>query len=206
MLSHSRASESGNKGELTAEEADALDWSKRKVCREGGEFTRGVLCSLEVRTRWKMSRLKRAKCKECDLIAIRCYIILLGGRAGLWVIMDFYLIVMSWKPGFNPATEVIDEVAVWVRLSVISMDFYDKKIVYAIGSKIGRVIKVDGPTARMKRGRFARFCIEVDLTKPLLPHYAINDMNYLIEYKSMNLLYLKCGNYEHVKDFCKNVE
>ncbi|XP_028768306.1 uncharacterized protein LOC114725909 [Neltuma alba] len=122
---------------------------------------------------------------------------------GPWIVMDSYLVVMRWKPAFNPLSEVIDKVAVWVRLPVISIDLYDKKILYAIGSEIGRVIKVDGPTARRKRGRFARVCVEVDLKKPLLPHYAIDGRCYPIEYESMNLLCLACGTYGHVREDCK---
>lgn len=41
------------------------------------------------------------------------------------------------------------------------------KFLHAIGDQIGKAVRVDGNTLTQERGKYARLCAEVDLTKPL---------------------------------------
>lgn len=119
---------------------------------------------------------------------------------GPWVASDSYLVVKRWKPNFNMSKEVISKITVWIRLPLILMDYFDRKILFNMGSEVGRILKIDELMARRKRGRFVRICVKIDLTKPLLPQYVIDGVTYPIEYERMNLLCLKCGTFVHVKE------
>ncbi|KAG5066200.1 hypothetical protein JHK86_009931 [Glycine max] len=87
---------------------------------------------------------------------------------GLWLIHDHYLIVRDWSPNFHPQTKAIEKVVAWVRILGLPIEFYDAKVLYAIGDRIGRTMRVDRNTISRERGKYAIFCVEVDLTKPLL--------------------------------------
>lgn len=63
-------------------------------------------------------------------------------------------------------------------------------------------IKVDKNTLFRKRGKYARLCIQVNLTKPLMAMFAINGRHFKIEYEELYLLYLQCGKYGHTAEGC----
>ncbi|RYR22222.1 nucleolar protein 58-like [Arachis ipaensis] len=51
--------------------------------------------------------------------------------------------------------------------------------------------------ADMSRGKFARLCVEVDLTKPLLGRYLINGREYHIEYEGIHHICFTYGRVDH---------
>ncbi|XP_058734246.1 uncharacterized protein LOC131605976 [Vicia villosa] len=54
----------------------------------------------------------------------------------------------------------------------------------------------------MERGKYAQLCVEVDLTKPLLAMFNIEDRMFKLEYEGMHMLCLTCGRFGHFKDGC----
>ncbi|CAN1147553.1 hypothetical protein LINPERHAP2_LOCUS15946 [Linum perenne] len=61
---------------------------------------------------------------------------------------------------------------------------------------------MDLATAEGAKARYARVCVEIDLSKPLLGKYIISDRVFYIEYKSIeNFCYL-CGLYGYKADSC----
>jgi hypothetical protein len=110
--------------------------------------------------------------------------------------------VKEWSPNFQPATDTIEKVAVWVRISGLPIEYYDKKILTFIGNRIGKTVKVDKNTLLQERGKYARLCVEVDLTKALLAMFTIKGRKYNIEYEGLHLLCLNCGRFGHYKEGC----
>ncbi|CAN0826632.1 hypothetical protein LINGRAHAP2_LOCUS743 [Linum grandiflorum] len=53
------------------------------------------------------------------------------------------------------------------------------------------------------RGKYARVCVEVDLTKPLLSKYLLEGKKYLIAYEGLHGLCTICGMYKKSSDLCK---
>ncbi|XP_020963574.1 uncharacterized protein LOC110265121 [Arachis ipaensis] len=96
---------------------------------------------------------------------------------GPWKILDHYLTIRFWKPDFNPSEASIDTIAAWIRLPGLAIEYYHRAILEKIGNIVGRTLKVDSNTAEVSRGKFARICVEVDLTKPLVAQYQINGKN-----------------------------
>ncbi|KAI9087634.1 hypothetical protein K1719_030504 [Acacia pycnantha] len=70
------------------------------------------------------------------------------------------------------------------------------------GNSIGKVLKLDVHTASRGRNKFARVCIELDLTKPLVPHYMVDGVLKQVEYESLHALCLNCGLFGHFKESC----
>ncbi|PNX92703.1 hypothetical protein L195_g015844 [Trifolium pratense] len=121
---------------------------------------------------------------------------------GPWFIYDHYLTVKEWCPNFHPESDTIEEVAVWVRISGLPIEYYDSKVLNFIGNRVGKTVKVDKNTLMQERGKYARLCVQVDLTKPLLAMFTIKGRKYNIEYEGLHMLCLTCGKFGHYKEGC----
>ncbi|CAN1129318.1 hypothetical protein LINPERHAP2_LOCUS5155 [Linum perenne] len=72
-----------------------------------------------------------------------------------------------------------------------------------IGNHIGKTVRLDLATSEGARARYARVCVEVDLSRPLLGKYVIEDNVYLVEYESLDNICYSCGMYGHKEETCK---
>ncbi|CAN1846266.1 hypothetical protein LINPERHAP1_LOCUS38153 [Linum perenne] len=63
-------------------------------------------------------------------------------------------------------------------------------------------VRLDLATKEGSRCRYARVCVEIDLTKPLLGKYMIEDRVFKIEYESLENVCFDCGGYGHKKETC----
>jgi hypothetical protein len=89
-----------------------------------------------------------------------------------------------------------------VRISGLPIEFYDAKVLRFIGDRIGRTVKVDKNTLTQERGKYARLCVEVDLTKPLLAMSTIKEKKYHVAYEGLHLLCVTCGKFGHYTEGC----
>jgi hypothetical protein len=121
---------------------------------------------------------------------------------GPWFIYDHYLTVKEWSPNFHPASDTIKEVAVWLRISGLPIEYYDRRALEFIGNRIGKTVKVDKNTLSQERGKYARLCVQVNLSKPLLAMFTIKGRKYNIEYEGLHMLCTTCGRYGHYKEGC----
>lgn len=87
---------------------------------------------------------------------------------GSWFINDHYLTMKDWRPNFQPESDSIDEVAVWMRISGLPIEYYDTRALTTFGNRICRTIKVDKTTTKQERRKYARVRVAVNLSKPLL--------------------------------------
>ncbi|CAN1125433.1 hypothetical protein LINPERHAP1_LOCUS10832 [Linum perenne] len=71
-----------------------------------------------------------------------------------------------------------------------------------IGNHIGRTVRLDLATTEGARGRYARVCVEVDISKPLIGKFMIEDRTFLVEYESLENICHHCGIYGHKIDNC----
>ncbi|MBA0699117.1 hypothetical protein Goari_000782 [Gossypium aridum] len=69
------------------------------------------------------------------------------------------------KPNFNPATGMIPSTTVWIQLRGLPLEYFNEVLI-KVGKLVGRPIKLDSNTTYTTRGKFARICIEIDLSKP----------------------------------------
>ncbi|XP_057457271.1 uncharacterized protein LOC130748133 [Lotus japonicus] len=89
-------------------------------------------------------------------------------EGGPWMIFDHYLAVSTWSRDFvSPAAKVTKTLA-WVRIPGLNVVYYDESFLLSIANVIGTPVKVDTNTLKAERGRFARICVEIDLTEPVV--------------------------------------
>ncbi|CAN0829580.1 hypothetical protein LINGRAPRIM_LOCUS3002 [Linum grandiflorum] len=116
---------------------------------------------------------------------------------------DTYLTVHRWFREFDPWTTKITTTMVWEELPDLPIEFYNPVAVKRIASRIGKPFRVDRATEEGARGKFARVCIEVDLSKQLLPKYKVEGKTYLIVYKGFHKICTNCGLYGAPTHLCQ---
>lgn len=71
---------------------------------------------------------------------------------GPWMIDDCYLTIRKWNPNFVPDETPIEVLTAWVRKQNLAVEYFDLNFLSKIGSKIGKVLRVDKTTAQAERG------------------------------------------------------
>ncbi|CAN1148631.1 hypothetical protein LINPERHAP2_LOCUS16600 [Linum perenne] len=125
---------------------------------------------------------------------------------GPWMVGDHYVVIQDWRPYFQPEDSHISTLRVWVRLPGIPLEYFDAAILTIIGNKIGKTVRLDLTTLGGSRGNFARICVEVDLSKPLLSKYRLRRRVRRIEYEGLHTICYSCGCYGHAQDTCQKKE
>ncbi|CAL8176642.1 unnamed protein product [Prunus armeniaca] len=121
---------------------------------------------------------------------------------GPWMIAGQYLTIQQWRPGFCPSTAHITRMAAWIRVSAMQLECFDVWSLKRIGNLLGKLLKIDSLTTSQNRGKFARLCVELDLTKPLDAFVQINQNWYNIEYEGLPDICYLCGCYGHKRESC----
>lgn len=116
---------------------------------------------------------------------------------GPWLIMGHYLAVMKWRPNFWPSLATVPSTLVWIPL-----EFFNEASLRRVGCTFGRVVKIDPTTVGKARGRFARLCVELDLTAPLVPTICIAGIPTAVEYEGLYQICFDCGQYGHTAEAC----
>lgn len=121
---------------------------------------------------------------------------------GPWVVAGYYLTVQRWKPFFKPVLSDISSTAVWVRLPGLPLELFQQEVLSDAGNAIGKMVKVDTHTHESSRGKYARICVEIDLTKPLIGEITIGPHIQLVEYEGLDIICFSCGLYGHSSGNC----
>ncbi|KAL8150112.1 hypothetical protein V2J09_019920 [Rumex salicifolius] len=121
---------------------------------------------------------------------------------GPWVVFGHYVTIKKWSPSFNPLTDCIKTTPAWIRFTYLSLILYEEHILTHLASAIGNPIRVDKKTLFADRGRFARVCVELDLSRPLKGAMLVNGSRMLVEYEGSNTICFKCGRFGHFQPSC----
>ncbi|XP_057738256.1 uncharacterized protein LOC130955425 [Arachis stenosperma] len=124
---------------------------------------------------------------------------LLGGP---WMIAGHYLIVQRWRLFFLSSESAVRKIAAWIRIPNLPIELYNHHFLWRVGSTIGNMLKIDKTTSIQSRGKFARICVEIDLSKKLVPRISVMENILNIEYEGLHLICFSCGKYGHRADQC----
>lgn len=118
------------------------------------------------------------------------------------MIGDNYLHVNMWRPNFREEREETNTLPVWVRFSILPVEYYTERWLKKMRNEIGRTIKVDLMTLLASRGKFARVCVEVDLEKLSVASYRMHGEFWRLRYEGLHELCFGCGKYGHLGASC----
>ena len=82
------------------------------------------------------------------------------------------------------------------------IQYYYKSTLRANASITGDLIKVDYMTESSQRGKFARMVIKVNLNKPLVFRFKIDDHIQTVEHKDLPSICYACEQFGHVIENC----
>ncbi|KAL2927601.1 LINE-1 retrotransposable element ORF2 protein [Bienertia sinuspersici] len=111
------------------------------------------------------------------------------------------------KPTKNPKKPLTQEENDQINRSKkkAKIEYFDSNFLHCVGSKIGKVIKVDKTTATAERGQFTRICVEIYLSKPLLSKFWLKGKIWKIQYEGLRLICYNCGKINHKDENCPDL-
>lgn len=191
-------------GEEVLEAMNGL-WKRCMIVKVIGRHISIAVLSRKLRELWKPRGAMYVMDLPRQFFMIRFeeeeeYLAALTG--GQWRVFGNYLMVQDWSSKFDPLRDEIKTTPVWVRLSNIPVNFYHKAIMMGIARGLGKPLKVDLTTLNIERARFARICVEVNLSKPLKGTVVINGDRYYVAYEGLNNICSLCGIYGHLVHTC----
>nr|XP_025627865.1 uncharacterized protein LOC112720988 [Arachis hypogaea] len=124
---------------------------------------------------------------------------LLGGP---WKITGHYLIVQHWRLFFLSLKNQVKKITTWICIPNLPIGLYNQCFLWRVGSAIGTILKIDRATSICSRGRFTRICVEIDLSKKLVPQISVLGSTLNIEYEGLHLICFSCVKYAHRLDQC----
>ncbi|KAF8389668.1 hypothetical protein HHK36_024187 [Tetracentron sinense] len=71
---------------------------------------------------------------------------------------------IKWTPTFCTGLEP-SIIPIWISLPNLPLHLYQEQILRSIGSAVGKVLCLDGPTKMLTRPNKARLCVDMDVTK-----------------------------------------
>ncbi|CAN1163624.1 hypothetical protein LINPERHAP1_LOCUS28710 [Linum perenne] len=89
-----------------------------------------------------------------------------------------------------------------MRVSKLPIHYFSPTTIERIGNHIGCTIRLDLETKKGPRACYARVCVDVDLTKPLLGKYTLEERIMLIKYESLDNICFFCEMYDHKDIMC----
>ena len=92
--------------------------------------------------------------------------------------------------------------AIWIRFPELPIEFYDPMVLREIGSAIGPVLRIDSYTASGSRASFARLCVQIDLSKPLVNLVRMGRLRQKVMYEGISALCFCCGRLGHKQECC----
>ncbi|XP_057452101.1 uncharacterized protein LOC130743900 [Lotus japonicus] len=116
------------------------------------------------------------------------------------MVADHYLMVQRWRPMFKAHDNEVKKIAVWIRLPNLPVELYTEKFLWRLGSNLGTMLKIDMDTSVHSRSRFARICVEIDLSQQLTTNYTAMGEEHALEYEGLDSIYFRCGRYGHKMD------
>ncbi|XP_039123445.1 uncharacterized protein LOC120260068 [Dioscorea cayenensis subsp. rotundata] len=94
---------------------------------------------------------------------------------GPWTINGIILQLSPWRQFFEPTFTKLMTAAIWIQLHNLPIEFWSGDTLETITGHLGKLLKVDELTLSLTRTKYARVCIELDLSKPLSKGFWLGD-------------------------------
>uniref|UniRef100_A0A6N2M7G0 DUF4283 domain-containing protein n=1 Tax=Salix viminalis TaxID=40686 RepID=A0A6N2M7G0_SALVM len=92
---------------------------------------------------------------------------------GPWLFGGKAIILQQWQPGFLFDKSKIRTIPVWARLQGLPFPLWNKEGLSLAASMVGKPLASDEATMKCSRLEYARVCIEVDASLPLINQFQV---------------------------------
>lgn len=124
---------------------------------------------------------------------------------GHWMIFDHYLHVQQWVPNFTENDAQINFLPVWVRFPILPVEYYSTHWHVRAEKQTGKMLKVVDTTFNVSREKYARVCVEIDLTKPFMTGYRLKKKLWRLQHEGLHNICFHCRRYGHMGTACPQV-
>ncbi|XP_073002499.1 uncharacterized protein [Typha latifolia] len=125
---------------------------------------------------------------------------------GPWTIQGQVLNLIPWRNNFRPSPEAFTTAPSWIQLHNLPQEYWELEALIPVAAFFGRPLRVDETTLDHTRSRFARVCIEADLSKPLKTAVWLGPkeerVDHRVMYESIPKFCFKCGTIGHKAEEC----
>ena len=84
-----------------------------------------------------------------------------------WYVSGLNFVLIPWAPFFDPYNTQITRVDQWIRIPRLPSEFWEAAFLAELLKCVGSVVRVDQKTLLRLKGKFARVCVHIEVTKPL---------------------------------------
>lgn len=125
---------------------------------------------------------------------------------GPWTINGIVLQLSPWCLYFEPIFTKLTTAVIWIQLHNLPIEFWSGDTLETITGHLGKLLKVDDLSLSLTRTKYARLCIEVDLSKPLCKGFWIGDdlhrVFVVVLYERLPTFCYTCGVIGHGSNSC----
>ncbi|XP_039140407.1 uncharacterized protein LOC120277614 [Dioscorea cayenensis subsp. rotundata] len=125
---------------------------------------------------------------------------------GPWTINVIILQLSPWRPYFEPTFTKLTTAAIWIQLHNLPIEFWSGDTLETITGHLGKLLKIDELTLSLTRTKYARICLELDLSKPLCKGFWLGDdlhrVFVVVQYECLPTFCYSCGVIGHGSSSC----
>ena len=92
---------------------------------------------------------------------------------GTWLFAGRYMVLRKWCPGLLLSKANLHRIPVWAKFHNVPIELWTEAGLSHIASAVGRPLYADAATKTCSRIAFARICIEVDASVPLVDEFEL---------------------------------
>lgn len=115
--------------------------------------------------------------------------------------------VAQWSKDFNPWSQRLTNVQVWIRIYGLPIEYWSPSNLYSIARGIGLPLKIDAKTLSIENAIFARILVDIDLAKALPERILVKrkDLNFFVNiaFEKLPEMCNRCGNVGHGFKDCR---
>ncbi|KAL0919919.1 hypothetical protein M5K25_009009 [Dendrobium thyrsiflorum] len=127
-------------------------------------------------------------------------------QKGPWIILGSLLGMVRWSPDYIPNSLSGLQASIWIRLPQLPLLYWDIDNLTRMANFVGEPLWLDEHTSSWGRSSYARMCVRLNLSKPLLPGIWIKGLHgrffQKIEYEGISNFCFSCGLVGHTQDSC----
>ncbi|WOK97281.1 hypothetical protein Cni_G05989 [Canna indica] len=125
---------------------------------------------------------------------------------GPWFFNGQVLLTIPWKPNFQPLSEKIESIPIWIQFPGLPVEYLCRDIIFKLAEAIGQPINCDEISVRGTRAKYDRVCVLWNLNNNLPIGMWINSMNsrfwQAIAFENTPKLSFGCGKMGHLVEQC----
>jgi len=125
-----------------------------------------------------------------------------------WHVSGLNLVLRRWEPFFDPFSATIQRIDQWIKITRLPLELWEEDILQKLLGNVGQFLKVDDITLNRSKGKFARVCLNIDITKPLrgslyipIPNQT-HPLEVPISYEGLHEVCAMCGSNAHELEAC----